>query len=205
VRENFSSRFSLLQLISRTDGQTTISYGGDFVSNRLMVNVDYQNVYLPFRPNQPFEQALAFNGSLRVTGPWQVTAASNVDPEGHLRYSFGVSTYLYRMNGLITNNSADSFSIPKYLIQGVVKDDQGVPVEGAALHIGRQVAYTDSTGHFMARFSKRATFLMSVAPEEFINNGMYEVVSAPTQAAADREETAGELQVVIRRVLRPAR
>jgi hypothetical protein len=82
-----------------------------------------------------------------------------------------------------------------------VKDDQGVPVEGAALHIGRQVAYTDSEGHFMARFSKRATFLMSVAPEEFINNGIYEVVSAPTQAAADREETASELQVVVRRVV----
>jgi hypothetical protein len=205
VRENFSSRFSLLQLISRTDGQTTISYGGDFTSNRLMARVDYQNVYLPFRPDHPFEQALALNASLRVTGPWQVTAASNVAPDGHLRYSFGVSTYLYRLNGMITNNSADSFSIPKYLIQGVVKDDQGVPVEGAALHIGRQVAYTDSEGHFMARFSKRATFLLSVAPEEFINNGTYEVVSAPTQAAADREETAGELQVLVRRVLRPAR
>ena len=205
VRENFSSRFSLLQLISRTDGQTTISYGGDFTSNRLMARVDYQNVYLPFRPDHPFEQALALNASLRVTGPWQVTAASNVAPDGHLRYSFGVSTYLYRLNGMITNNSADSFSIPKYLIQGVVKDDQGLPVEGAALHIGRQVAYTDSEGHFMARFSKRATFLMSVAPEEFINNGTYEVVSAPTQAAADREETAGELQVLVRRVLRPAR
>jgi hypothetical protein len=203
VRENFSSRFSLLQLISRTDGQTTISYGGDFTSNRLMLRVDYQNVYLPFRPDHPFEQALALNASLRVTGPWQVTAASNVAPDGHLRYSFGVSTYLYRFNGLITNNSADSFSIPKYLIQGVVKDDQGLPVEGAALHIGRQLAYTDSSGHFTARFSKRASFLLSVAPEEFINNGLYEVVSAPAQAAADREENAGELQVVVRRV--PAR
>jgi hypothetical protein len=203
VRENFSSRFSLLQLISRTDGQTTISYGGDFTSNRLMLRVDYQNVYLPFRPDHPFEQALALNASLRVTGPWQVTAASNVAPDGHLRYSFGVSTYLYRFNGLITNNSADSFSIPKYLIQGVVKDDQGLPVEGAALHIGRQLAYTDSSGHFTARFSKRATFLLSVAPEEFINNGLYEVVSAPAQAAADREENSGELQVVVRRV--PAR
>jgi hypothetical protein len=201
VRENIFSRFSLLQLISRTGGQTTISYGGDFTSNRLLLRVDYQNVYLPFRPDHPFEQALALNGSLRVTGPWQVTAASNVAPDGHLRYSFGVSTYLYRLNGMITSNSADSFSIPKYLIQGVVNDDHGLPVEGAALHIGLQLAYTDSSGHFMARFSKRATFLLSVAPEEFINNGNYEVVSAPTQAAADREENTGELQVVVRRVM----
>ena len=86
-------------------------------------------------------------------------------------------------------------------IQGTVKDDQGVPVEGAALHIGRQLAYSDSSGHFMARFSKRATFLMSVAPEEFINNGVYEVVSAPPQVTADREENARDVQVVVRRVL----
>src|SRR5207245_9272757 len=60
VRENFSSRFSLLQLISRTGGQTTFAFGGDFTSNRLLLRADYQNVYLPFRPTRPFEQALAF-------------------------------------------------------------------------------------------------------------------------------------------------
>ncbi len=202
VRERLSSRFSLLQLVSRTNGQTTVSFGGDFTSNRLMLRVDYQNVYLPFRPDRPFEQALALNASLRVTGPWQITAASNVAPDGHLRYSFGVSTYLYRLNGMFTNTQSDSFSIAKYLVQGVVNDDQGIPVEGAALHIGKQVAYTDSSGRFMARFSKRGPFPLSVAPDEFINNGVYEVVSAPPQAKADSEEIARDLQVVVRRVPR---
>ncbi len=203
VRERFSSRFSLLQLISRTDGQTTISYGGDFTSNRLMARVDYQNVYLPFRPQRPFEQALALNASLRVTGPWQITAASNVDPEGHIRYSFGITTYLYRMNGMITNASDDQFSIAKYLVQGVVKDEQGLPVEGAALHIGKQIAYTDSSGRFMARFSKRGPLPLSVAPDEFLTNAFYEVVSAPPQAKADSEENASDVEVVVRRVPPP--
>ncbi len=203
VREHLFSRFSLLQLISRASGQTTISYGGDFTSNRLQLRVDYQNVYLPFRPDHPFEQALALNASLRVSGPWQVTAASNVAPDGRLRYSFGVSTYLYRLDGMFTSSSADSFSIAKYLVQGVVKDDQGIPVEGAALHIGRQVAFTDSSGRFMARFSKRNVFLLSVAPEEFINNGIYEVISAPAQVKADSEENASDVQVAVRRVPPP--
>src|SRR6266581_7056197 len=159
VRESFSSRFSLLQLISRTDGQTTFAFGGDFTSNRLMLRADYQNVYLPFRPDRPFEQALALNVALRVAGPLQLTAASNVAPDGHLRYSFGASTYLYRVSGMVFNaNSPDSFSIAKYVVQGIVKDDQGLPVEGAALHIGKQVAYTDSSGRFMVRFSKRGPF-----------------------------------------------
>jgi hypothetical protein len=204
VRENISSRFSLLQLISRTSGQTTFAFGGDFTSNRLLLRADYQNVYLPFRPERPFQQALALNVAFRVSGPLQITAASNVAPDGHLRYSFGASTYLYRFRGMLMNaNSPDSFSIAKYLVQGVVSDDQGTPVEGAALHIGREVVYTDSSGRFMARFSKRGPFPLSVAPEEFITNGMYGVVSAPAQVTAEPEDRVTDVQIVIKRIPPP--
>ncbi len=203
VRENFSSRFSLLQLISRTGGQTTFAFGGDFTSNRLLLRADYQNVYLPFRPDRPFQQALALNVALRVAGPLQLTAASNVAPDGHLRYSFGASTYLYRFRGMMMNANSDSFSIAKYVVQGVVDDDQGAPVEGAALHIGKEVAYTDSSGHFLVRFSKRGPFPLSVVPEEFITNGVYEVVSAPSQVSAESEDNSRDVQVVVRRVPPP--
>ncbi|PYV76124.1 MAG: hypothetical protein DMG97_04975 [Acidobacteria bacterium] len=201
IRENVSSRFSLLQLISRTAGQTTFALGGDFTSNRLLLRADYQNVYLPFRPERPFQQALALNVALRVAGPLQLTAASNVAPDGHLRYAFGASTYLYRLSGMVFNaNSPDSFSIAKYVVQGIVKDDQGLPVEGAALHIGKQVAYTDSSGRFMVRFSKRGPFPFSIAPEEFITNGVYAVVSAPSQVSAGSEDQVNNVEVVVRRV-----
>jgi hypothetical protein len=204
VRENFSSRFSLLQLISRTAGQTTFAFGGDFTSNRLMLRADYQNVYLPFRPERPFQQALALNVAFRVTGPLQVTAASNVAPDGHLRYAFGASTYLYRMRGMVFNaNSPDSFSIAKYVVQGTVKDDQGMPVEGAALHIGKEIAYTDSSGRFMVRFSKHGPYPLSLAPEEFITSGVYGVVSAPSQVSAEPEDRVTDVQVVVRRVPAP--
>lgn len=202
VRENFSSRFSLLQLISRTDGQTTFAFGGDFTSNRLMLRADYENVYLPFRPDRPFEQALALNVALRVAGPLQITAASNVAPDGHLRYSFGASTYLYRFRGMMSAQS-ETFSIAKYLVEGIVKDDHGVPVEGAALHIGKEVAYTDSSGRFQVRFSKRGPFPLSVAPDEFITNGVYEAVLVPAEVRAETEDAASDLQVVIRRVPPP--
>ena len=204
IRENFSTRFSLLQLVSRTAGQTTFAFGGDFTSNRLLLRADYQNIYLPFRPDRPFQQALALNVALRVMGPLQLTAASNVAPDGHLRYAFGASTYLYRMRGMAFNaNSPDSFSIAKYVVQGLVQDDQGTPVEGAALHIGKEVTYTDSTGRFMLRLSKRGPFPLSVAPDEFINNGIYAVVSAPAQVGAEPEDQAADIQIVLRRVPPP--
>ena len=199
VRENLSSRFSLLQLISRTAGQTTFAFGGDFTSNRFQVRADYQNVYLPFRPMNPFEQALALNVMVRVVGPWQVNAASNVAPDGRLRYSFGVSTWLYRQRGMAVNAvSQDSFSIAKYVIQGVVRDEAGQPVEGAALHIGKEVVYTDSSGRFQVRFPKHGPYSLSVAAGEFFSNLTYEQVSAPPQVRAESDAIATDVQVTVR-------
>lgn len=200
VREELTSRFGLLELVSRTAGQTTFSMGGNFTSNRLQLIVDYQNVYLPFRPQRPFEQALALNAAFRVAGPLQITAASNVAPDGHMRYTFGLSTYLYRFGGLMSHDSPDSFSIAKYVVEGVVKDDHSNPVEGAALHIGKQVVYTDSMGRFMTRFPKRGMFALSVAPEEFMTNGIYQTVSAPATVRAEPESNVSEVQIVVRRV-----
>jgi hypothetical protein len=155
---------------------------------------------LPFRPERPFQQALALNVALRVAGPLQITVASNVAPDGHLRYSFGASTYLYRFRGMMMNTNSNSFSIAKYVVQGDVRDDQGLPVEGAALHIGKEVVYSDSSGHFMVRFGKRGPFPLSVAVEEFITNGIFAVVSAPSPVSAENEERATDVHVVVRRV-----
>jgi hypothetical protein len=199
IRENFSSRLSLLQLISRTNGQTTVAFGGDFTSNRLMLQADYQNMYLPFRPDHPFQQALALNATVRVVGAMQFTAASNVDPTGHLRYTFGMSTWLYRISGM-TSAHSETFSIAKFLIEGIVKDDQGNPVEGAALHIGKEVVYSDSTGAFLVRMRKHGPFPLSLAPEEFIANGVYETVSAPSPVRAESDDAAANVEIVIRRL-----
>ena len=103
----------------------------------------------------------------------------------------------------MTVNAPDSFSISKYVIQGVVLDDQGAPVEGAVLHIGKQLAYTDSSGRFMVRFSKRGSFPLSLAPEEFLTNGVYQVVTAPAQVQAEPEDSVSDVRVVVRRVPPP--
>lgn len=206
VRENFSSRFSLLQLVSRTAGQTTFAFGGDFTSNRFQVRADYQNVYLPFRPERPFQQALALNVMMRVKGPLQLMAASNVAPDGHLRYSFGMSTYLYRLSGMSANAlPQETFSMAKYVIQGTVKDEQGNSVEGAALHIGKEIAYSDSSGHFQVRVSKHGPYALVVTPDEFLTNVSYEIVTAPAEVRAETDESVKDLAIVLRKkiVTRP--
>jgi hypothetical protein len=143
---------------------------------------------------------------VRVKGPLQVMAVSNVAPDGRLRYSFGVSTYLYRLSGMAANAlPQESFSIAKYVIQGVVKDEQGNPVEGAALHIGKDIAYSDSAGHFQLRVTKHGPYALTVAPDEFLTNIVYEAVTAPVQVRAEADDVAGEMELVVRQkvVIRP--
>ena len=202
VRENLSQRLSVLQLITRSNGQTTFALGGDFLTNRFNLRADYQNVYIPFRPDRPFQQALAFNAAIRITPTLQLAAGSNVAPDGRLRYTFGFTTYLYRYGGLFAAQSqgAESFSLPKFLIQGIVKNEQGEPVEGVALHIAQQPVYTDSTGRFLIRLNKRGPFALKVVPEEFLMAGNFEVVNSPTSVRAEAEGQATDVEIVIRRV-----
>ena len=200
-REIISPRFSLLQLVTRSAGLTTFAYGGEFLTNRFSVRADYQNVYLPLRPDRPFEQALALNASIRVLGPIQITAASNVAPDGHIRYTFGGTTYLYRYKGLSPwqSRAPESYSFPKYLVQGVVRDEEQNPIAGAALRINGEILYTDDAGRFFYRFRKQGKIRFEVAVEEFLAPGVFEVVSAPSQVSAEPQDRAQDTTVVLRR------
>ncbi|MBV9180501.1 MAG: hypothetical protein JO356_04255 [Acidobacteria bacterium] len=88
------------------------------------------------------------------------------------------------------------FSIAKYLVEGEVKDEQGNPLEGAAPHIGKEVAYSDSSGHFQVRFRKRGSYPLRLVPEEFISNGWFGIVRA------EPEKLASQLKIVVRQVPR---
>jgi hypothetical protein len=110
----------------------------------------------------------------------------------------------YRLAGMTMNtNSPDSFSIAKFVVEGVVKDDQGNPVEGAALHICKEVVYSNSSGHFQVRFPRHGPYPPSVAPEEFITSGVFETVSAPHEVRAESEDSATDIVITLRHALRP--
>jgi hypothetical protein len=195
----------VLQLITRSNGQTSFAVGGDLLTNRFKFRADYQNVYLPYRPDRPFQQALALNVAMRVSGPLQVTGATNVAPDGRLRYTFGISTYLYRERGMWQSSSPDSFSFPKYVVMGVVHDPEGAPVEGAAIHIGTQVVYSNDNGEFLLRFRKQSEVALSVAVDEFLVAGNFEVVKAPSSVRPSTEDQSQTLEILVRRVAAPTK
>jgi len=201
-REVISPRFNVLQVLSYSNGQTSLAYGGEFITNRLNLSVDYQTQYLAFRTNKPFQQTLSFNGRVRVIGPLSLTAASSIAPDGHTRYSFGGTTYLYRAGGLFPSwgQSNDSFKFPKYIVQGIVKDQEGKAIAGAALQIGNDIIFTDGEGRFLFRSKKHKELPFAIVPSQFLSTGFFEAVQAPQSVTTEKEDQAQEIIVIVRRL-----
>ncbi len=199
TRFAFHPRLSLSGVVSRTDRQTSFGAGGEFTSNRLTLLINSQTVYVPLSLDRPFQQTVGVNASAYLIGDVRVTVASLVGADGRVRYTFGLSRFLYRQQGMGTAPSGPTFHFAKYVVVGIAVDDRGSTVEGAAVHVGDQVAYSDAAGHFMVRMDKRGPHAVRVAPEEFIIPGLWESVSAPSSVIADKEETAAHIRIVVRR------
>ena len=91
----------------------------------------------------------------------------------------------------------------RYVVRGVVRDEEGQPVEGAAVELGGEVVFTNSRGEFFVRVRRPQRYALSVPLEEFLLPGHWEVVTAPSEAIAGSEDRAQAVEIILRRV-RPA-
>lgn len=198
-RETLSPRLSLLQVITHSDGQNTLSFGGDFVSNRLAIGITYQTLFVPFARGNPFQQTLAFHIQLQLFGNAHLSAETFTQPDGTVKYSVYGGTFLYRQEGLLAETGAPPISFPKYVIRGRVVDSEGRLVSGAALRIGKDVVFTDSQGEFFLRERKRRSYPLEVLSKQFLVPGNFEVVSAPKSVTPEPEGKAAEVTITVRR------
>ncbi len=204
VRETLTPRIELLQLVNRSGGQTTMSFGGQFLSNRFTIGVDYQTLYIPFSPT-PFTQAIALKIRFRPFGSVDLNAQTYVTPDGKLRYTAFGNTALYRYSGLRVGETGQNFTMARYLVRGRVVDEKNQPLNGAALRIGKELAFTDVDGRFFLRVKKARAYPVTVALDEFILPGYFEVVSVPADVQAVAEDSQEEIVIMVRRVSPPKR
>jgi len=202
LREIVNSRLSLTQVISHNNGQTTVDFGGNFLSNFATVSVDYQTVFLPFVQSShgQFKQVMVLGLHFQLPHGVQFNMDTNVTPLGQVRYTAYGSTYAY--HGLGNSSPGTSFSgaFLQNVVRGEVLDPQGEPIAGAALQIGSELAVTDSEGNFMVRVKKAGELSLKVAFAEFTAPGNYVVVEAPQTVKATREDAAQVYSIVLRRV-----
>lgn len=202
VRTIITQKLTITEDVTNSNGQTSFSTGGEILTNRFNVMVNHQTVYVPLRPKNPFQQVMGFNARINLVRNLQVNAASYVDPLGKSHYTFGLSTFLYRFaGGGGYGEEAVNYRFPKFAVKGVVVDASDNPIEGVAVHIGNQVAYSDNSGQFTVRESKRGPFALQIAFEEFIAPGTFQVVEAPASVTADGEDAAEPIRIVLRRVV----
>jgi hypothetical protein len=85
----------------------------------------------------------------------------------------------------------------RYVVRGTVRDENGNPVEGAAIEIGVEVVFTNSAGQFFHRVGRPGRLAVKVLTAEFLLPGHWAVVSAPAEAVAG-SETARGIEIILR-------
>jgi hypothetical protein len=200
-REVLNRRFSLSQVISDSQGSTSVALGGTFNSNLFSIGLEHETFFYPFtdRTHSPFRQALLINVQLRLPHNIQLHASTNVDALGRLRYTTYADSYFYP-HGSGQNGGGKYRRLPVYVVRGVVVDEHAHPIRGAALEIDGQTVFTDSRGYFLLRVKKPRAYSVEVLPDQFMFPGQYQVVSAPANMEAAMEETAKSYQIVVRQV-----
>lgn len=197
VEETLSPRWTVDEIVTNANGQTSVSFGGSFLSNFVQVSANYQTYYVPARGSNPFEQAMIVDLQMHVMDGITLHAGSFVSPDGKLQYTADVTKVMSRDSAM--KGAVQRISLDNSMIEGRVIDVSGQPVPGAALQLDKLTIYSDETGRFFVREHSPHTHQLSVLTDEFLDGGNYALVSAPPTVRGMRGEEGNEITVVVRR------
>jgi hypothetical protein len=200
LRWRVSPRLRLMQQLSLHERRPTILFGANLITALGEFGVDYQIVHQPFQPFNPFRSTLNLTARLQL-GRYSTNLGTYVLPDGSVDYSASGSTFLYMgaFGGVQPQQIGQSLG--RYVVRGVVHDEDGAPVEGAAIRLGGEMAFTNSHGEFFVRVRRPQRYQVTVPLEEFLLPGQWEVAAAPTEAIAEPEDGARGIEIVLRRVV----
>ena len=199
LRETITPKISLLQVINRTPGNTTVLFGGSYTNNWVSVSVDYQTLYMPFLAN-PLVTGVGITLHLKLWRGFEVNGDTFRSPDGKLRYTGSVSTLLTPHFRLAQGNEKQAPKMSDYIVHGSVRDEHGSPIEGAAILIGDQTVFSNGAGEFLLRTNKAQAMALTVLPEEFLTPLHFTIVSAPALVNAAPEKSAADVLIVLRPV-----
>jgi hypothetical protein len=198
-QQRLSPRITALEVTTYSQGKTSVAFGGGLLSNLMTVSVNYQTLFVPSRPANPFTQALAVSLNLNLRGNLKLNTAASFTPQGKIVYTLAGTESYYRLAGMEAAPPMESFRMQPYLIQGLVQYPDGRPISGAAIRVGKELLYSDQDGHFFAREHKPGSYKIEVDLTAFVADGTFTVVSAPDDAAATKDETAPGVTIVLNR------
>jgi hypothetical protein len=202
LRWRVSPRVRLMQQISVHDHRPTILFGANLITALGEFGADYQIVHQPFQPFKPFRSTLNLTARLQL-GRYSTNLGTYVRPDGSVDYSASGSTFLYMgaFGGVQPQQLGQSLG--RYVVRGVVRDEVGQPVEGAAVELSGEMAFTNSRGEFFVRVRRPQRYALTIPLDDFLLPGHWEIVTAPSEAIAEAEDRAQAVEIILRRA-RPA-
>jgi len=172
--ENFR-HFTLSQVVTRSQNQTAYAFGGGYTGNRLSVSVSHSVLFFPVG-GRGFAQVTSVTIGLRIHDS-VVTLQTNADPQGKLKWSAYAQTYTTGPLH-VAEQHAHAKPSGKLIVTGQVVNQNGDPVEGAAVQVGQAVVFTASDGKFFVHVKhKRVT--VQVLLDQFVNAGVWSVSKCP--------------------------
>lgn len=203
LTETLSPRLNVTEMINRSQGQTTVSFGGGLLTNLVSISAEYQTYYVPLNTSSPFEQALILDGQLHLFHGITLHGATFVAPDGSTEYTADGQAIAVRQeagSGGQEGGILAGSAIGSKVIQGRVTDPSGRPVAGAAVMIDKLEVYTDDEGAFFVRERKVHSHLLQVQVDKFLDGRVYRVVSAPSTIRSAEEGREPETVIVVERV-----
>ncbi len=200
LRWRVSPRVGLMQQLSVHDGRPTVLLGANLRTGIAEIGADYQIVHQPFEPLKPFRSTLNLTARLQVGG-YSTSIGTYIQPDGSEDNAASGSTFLY-MGGFggVQPHRIGGGTLGRYIVRGTVKDENGAAVEGAALEIGGEITFTNSSGEFFIRARGPKRLPLIVKLDEFLLPGAWRVLEAPTEFQAQPEERAVPEAITLRRV-----
>jgi hypothetical protein len=198
VTETMSPRFSVNQSFSTSNGQTSVLYGGSLLTNLCTISANYETFYVPTRPSDPFQESLLLDVSLHLFGRVNLHGGTFVGPTGKLLYTATA-------NGVTSHesNSNPAYRQPSLgnsIVHILVADIDHRPVEGAALLVDSRPVFTNTDGAVVIHENKPRQHTISVVTDQFLDGGLWEVVSMPhTIQSSTRDDDPGAV-IVVRRI-----
>lgn len=201
LREDVRYDLSLSQYLTYSGGSLSGNFGGTLRRGFTNISLSYQTLYVPTRRPDPFVRALTLDVRLQL-GNYSTSLSTTVDPSGNVSYNAAGGTYLYvGQPALGLGGAPFVIRIQRYIIRGIVVDESGAPIEGAALELGGQTLLTNSRGEFFLRVDQRKWQELRVLFDQFLAVGQFEPSDVPEAIQPGGEDSALPVRIVLRRVV----
>jgi len=200
ISERLTQRLALTQVITRASGHTSISMGGELVTNPIRARIEYRTMFVPVASGNAFQQAMIVQTEILPAGNLRLNVGTHIRPDGRVFYRISAGTWL---NSSRVTGSVTPVRMPRYLIRGRVIDEEGETVAGAALRIGNELIFTNSNGEFFVRVKNKVQQVIQIDAGEFLTVHRYESVRQPERVTPAEAAHASPVTLVVRRVAGP--